>query len=510
MRPGSIYLCVSAGKKHVPALISSICTSNTPRFIGLCEPESLFRGLDELVSQRLDQCLNTQFKDVHFWHDPEEKVSASAAILLRDVKKMPSVKPALYIIFLKSNAFPTDNQRKLDKVLARWQAWARQYQHCILFLCNGSVKSLETAALQANAFLSGIASFYALDADHYRYFIHHWSSDDNVIAKQEYLLSTNSAATLEAIDIPSGDTANIDLAVESGIETGQIVTTDGLAAEISSELHVGISVASNSLIMDSFDELHSATVIFTCSSPTEVVELATMTYKLRSRYKHNIKILIRENVQCLRYADEQFLLKAGASQIIPYIITSTRLVSLIDAIRCNDFARQLPPTLYGLLESRNTSDYRGYADPYIFAASVGKAMDAQRYSGVEHLLVRFEPLRGISLEQSLNLCHIKRDGDLVTVCRGFIYIFLHACRINDVAIALRNSLTLPVQDSFGSQSIIHDPDDVAAELELIDLSTDGIPADIGQKLLASNPEKDQKIQAKHLITVSLATPYVID
>lgn len=494
----------------MPALISSICTRNTPRFIGLCAPEDLFRGLDEGVSQRLDQCLNTQCKGVHFWHDPEERVLASAVALLRDVKKMPATKPALYIIFLKANAFPTDNQRKLDKILARWQAWARQYQHCVLFLCHGSVKSLETAALHANAFVSGIASFYALDADHYRYFIHHWSSDDKVVADQEYLLTINSTATLEAIDIPNEHTANIDLVVENGIENGAIVTTADIASEISPELQVGITVANNSLIMDSFNELHSATVIFACSSPTEVIGLATMTYKLRSRYQHNIKILIRENVQCLRYADEQFLLKAGASQIIPYIITSTRLVSQIDAIRCNDFARQLPPTLYGLLESRHTSDYRGYADPYTFAASVAKAMDTQRYSGVEHLLVRFEPLRGISLEQSLNLCHIKRDGDLITVCRGFIYIFLHACRLNDVAIALRNSLTLPVQDSFGSQSIIHDPDDVAAELELIDLSTDGIAADIGQKLLASNPEKDQQNNAKNIMTVSLATPYVID
>jgi hypothetical protein len=78
-----------------------------------------------------------------------------------------------------------------------------------------------------------------------------------------------------------------------------------------------------------------------------------------------------------------------------------------------------------------------------------------------------------------------------------------------VSIALRNSLTLPVQDSFGSQSIIHDTNDIIAELELIDLSTDGIPADIGQKLLASNPEKKQNRSNKNLVSVILAKPYVI-
>ena len=58
--------------------------------------------------------------------------------------------------------------------------------------------------------------------------------------------------------------------------------------------------------------------------------------------------------------------------------------------------------------------------------------------------------------------------------------------------------------------MIHDPDDIAAELELIDLSTDGIPMDIGQKLLASNPEKIQTNKTKDLIAVPLATPYVIN
>jgi cellulose biosynthesis protein BcsE len=511
MTVGSVYLCLSAGKKHLSALVSSICKRNdSPDFIGLCTPDELFRGLNNDASQLLDQCLQEQCKRVHFWHDPEEITSGSVGSLLRDLKKFAPTEPRLYIIVAKATSFPSKQQKKLNKVLGKWQAWARQYQHTVLFLCHGSEKTIETAALHANNLLSGLSSAYALDTNHYRYFIHHWNSDAKVIADQEYLLTTSSAATLKAIDIPREHIADSGVAANNSSAQSEIVTTTNVASEISSELDIGIVVASNNLIMNSFDELHSATVIFACSSPTEVVELATMTYQLRSRYRQNIKILIRENVQCLRYADEQFLLKAGATQIIPYVITSTRLVSHIDAIRNINVVRQLPPTLYGLLESRQTSNYRGYADSFVFASSVTKTMDSQRYSGVEHILVRFEPLRGISLEQSLNLCSIKRDGDLITVCRGFIYIFLHACRLNDVGVALRNSLVLPVQDAFGSQSVIHDPDDIAAELELIDLSTDGIPMDIGQKLLASNPEKIQTNKTKDLIAVPLATPYVIN
>nr|WP_269620109.1 BcsE family c-di-GMP-binding protein [Marortus sp. BJYM1] len=511
MTPGSVYFCLSAGKKHAPALIDSICNRNdAPHLIGLCSPEDLFRGYDDDAEQLLEKCLSEKCKRVHFWHDPEQKIPATASALLRDLKKMSPAKPALYIIFIKASAFPSDQHPKLNNVLAAWQKWARKYNHSVLFLCHGEIKTLESAALHSNSYLSGLTSFYALDASHYRYFIHFWGSSNSVVADQEYLLVTNTVGSLEAMDIPAEHTAHSDFSPDSNVSNGGIYTTTSIANEISSELQVSVSVASNNLIMNSIEELGNATVIFACASPSEVVELATMTYQLRSRYKHKIKILIRENVQCLRYADEEFLLKAGASQIIPYIITTTRLISQIEAIRGDQLRRKLPPTLYGLLESRQTSDYRGYAEPHTFAATVGKTMDAQRYSGIEHILVRFEPLRGITMEQSLNLCHIKRDGDLITVCRGFIYIFLHACRLNNVAIALKNSLLLPVQDSFGSQSIIHDADDIIAELELIDLSTDGIPADIGQKLLASNPEKNQKNGGNKRISVTLANPYVIN
>jgi cellulose biosynthesis protein BcsE len=509
MAPGAAYLCLSAGKKHIPAPIANTCANDhAPHFIGLCTADELFHDLDDDSTQTLNHSLSEQCKHAHFWHDPEQKSTASASALLRDLKKAAPAKPALFIIYLKAAAFPT-NHSKLSKVLAGWQAWARKHQHSVLFLGHGSAKTLESAALNANHYLSGIASLYALDINHYRYFIHHWGSSSKVVADREYLLTTNANGVLEAIDIPNEHTANNDLAAQEDIAHGGIYTTVSVANEITARLEVHAAVANNSLIMNYLDELHSATVIFACASPAEVIEIATMTYQLRSRYKQRIKVLIRENVQCLRYADEQFLFKAGANQIIPYIITSTRLVSQIEAVRGDQFARQLPPTLYGLLESRQTVDYRGYADAHSFAAAIGKVMDAQRYSGVEHILVRFEPLRGISLKQSLNLCHINRDGDLITVCRGFIYLFLHACRLSNVSIALRNSLTLPVQDSFGSQSIIHDTNDIIAELELIDLSTDGIPADIGQKLLASNPEKKQNRSNKNLVSVILAKPYVI-
>ncbi|MCV5960076.1 BcsE family c-di-GMP-binding protein, partial [Escherichia coli] len=72
---------------------------------------------------------------------------------------------------------------------------------------------------------------------------------------------------------------------------------------------------SNQELIAMLNNPRSSTIVFSCDNQSEVQQIALDCYRLRSAYGRQLKIIVRETQQCLRYADEKFLLRAGANFI---------------------------------------------------------------------------------------------------------------------------------------------------------------------------------------------------
>lgn len=67
-------------------------------------------------------------------------------------------------------------------------------------------------------------------------------------------------------------------------------------------------------------------------------------------------------------------------------------------------------------------------------------------------LIKLECLPNINVSNYLSMCSIQREGDIMTISRNSMYLFLQGVRINDLATALHNIFKLPIQDIFLSET----------------------------------------------------------
>ena len=70
-------------------------------------------------------------------------------------------------------------------------------------------------------------------------------------------------------------------------------------------------------------------------------------------------------------------------------------------------------------------------------------------------------------EECLRLCHIRRDGDIVTACNNALYVLFSAIRHNDINVALNNIFEFPIRDLFHTVQTYDTQHDIEAELQNI-------------------------------------------
>ncbi len=116
-------------------------------------------------------------------------------------------------------------------------------------------------------------------------------------------------------------------------------------------------------------------------------------------------------------------------------------------------------------------------------------------------------LPGMSAEECLRLCHIRRDGDIATACNHAIYILFSAVRMNDAQVALNNIFDIPVSDLFHSHIIIEDNYDFELELNNIIKHAVDIPSDA---TTISTEQHISSINKEHIRPESAITQFAIN
>lgn len=196
-----------------------------------------------------------------------------------------------------------------------------------------------------------------------------------------------------------------------------------------------------------------ATVLLDVGPPSQFDALCALVYRLRSSLPASIKIIVRETTGKLRANSEQALLHLGVSAVAYRELGFARLLRLIASCRSLVHTQHAEESLEQALATFLPVAARGYQAPVVFEALAREMLGRGTNVGLTHTLVHLQLLPQVAHLDALQACRTLRDGDLVTADAQGILVFLFACSAADVAHALMNMFTLPIDQLFAAQVV---------------------------------------------------------
>lgn len=200
--------------------------------------------------------------------------------------------------------------------------------------------------------------------------------------------------------------------------------------------------------------IEAATLVFSVTRYTDLKQLATHCFELRKHCGRWLKLVIQNVDGIIRHQDECLFLTLGVNLILYSFSEPSRLLSQIQSIQGFQFSRPLPPSVEHVLQYTENTFSKGYLPFIEFTRQVEIHSNSAVNLGVSGVLVKLELLPRIDPIHPLHLFHIKREGDVLSVAENTIYLYLHACRENDVDNAIKHLFKLEISDFFVQQNLI--------------------------------------------------------
>lgn len=345
--------------------------------------------------------------------------------------------------------------------IEQWQAWARCRGISVLFLCHRRDDNPNPAArLQASAeHLGGFARLRRSDGVT-SWEVFHWFGPEGVCAGKTYPLSLRDDGRLAA---SVGQAPR--LSFEPAIDEHSVVA---MRAALPGQR----TLPSGWTVVDDLAELGksaatavAATVIVAFDRHAALDKLIHFIFTLRQERGSRLKIVVREVDVRLRYSQEILLTHLGGNLVVPAEVSHSRLLSLVSMVQGQVFQRQLPSNYGDAVAAAMPVMEQGYLPPQAFAEAVASAVDSSRGVGVDNALIHLPLVLGLRAIDALRYCLMKRPGDLCSADEGSLYVFLFACRANDVALALDRLFQLPVGELFNGEHRYLSPISIRSAIE---------------------------------------------
>jgi cellulose biosynthesis protein BcsE len=209
---------------------------------------------------------------------------------------------------------------------------------------------------------------------------------------------------------------------------------------------------SNEALYDAAKGKKAATIIFSINKKTDQFALAKQCLELRKSNGNWLKIVLKNTDGVIRHKDECLFLTVGVNLILHSSTDISRLMSQVQAIQGYRFSRPLPPSFDDVVSYSQGSVEKGYLPVFRFIDEVFRHRETSVNTGVSGVMVVLKLQKGLNTEDVVSLFNVKRSGDIFTATEKNIYIYLNACRENDVDLALSRMFRL----SLGEFFLFHD------------------------------------------------------
>lgn len=454
--------------KHmtIDFILSKLSIKQTSVLISFISKESLSLGLNASTNNKFNALSSNPLQKSYFINRNSQKKTIDSINLIKDIHKINIPKQLDIFILIPDSFLSHNNGREIDEFLQSVNSLASKNDAKLNLCIYGSLATaiLKPKLLSHNRLIAGLATMTAIDHSRYSYLVDFWSNRHGVIAAQEYIFTKQNDGHFVATQQTRQKTQQI---TEDKSDSDRIYVSRqaiGEREKITKAMHVADN---NQHLLSLLDAPRASTIIFSCSNQDEVQQLALDCYQLRAQAGPQLKIIIRETQQCLRYADEKFLLRAGVNLICPVQVPHMRFITQVEAVQGQVLSREIPKNLDTLLKYDLKFGSKGYLNGNEFTHYCSEIMSTSAQSKVHFALVKLNLLPGMQAEECLRLCHIKRDGDVVTASSKALYVLFSAIRHSDIGIALNNIFEFPVRDLFHSTHTFETQYDIDSELKHI-------------------------------------------
>ncbi|MCG7586664.1 BcsE family c-di-GMP-binding protein [Photobacterium sp. OFAV2-7] len=383
--------------------------------------------------------------------------------ILDDIEKIPLTSGTTLFVLSDSSLFSPDNNEQLSAALSRLKIWQLQSNIAVYF-CVYDVrhnKSLVSALLAHCNQIESTSLVSTSDETNYQYTLLFAHTKQGIMTNADYDFDSSQKtytpiedkAYLHHLSITDTITDNREiLTLSSLLKENEIPPTQFRFFETPEE------------ILEASLTNRKATIVFPCVSYEAIEEIARFAFQLRTSCGLQLKIIVRELIQCISYFDERLLLDSGVNLIVPAEVSFSHFVSQTLAIQNQVYVGQLPEKYEDLLNLRPRYTYSGQSDITLFTQHVKSLISQQMSLRIDFALLRLNKLPSQDITECASLCKLRRDGDLLTIGDGVIYVFLSAIRANDIDDVLNGIFHLKVSELFSSYCVFINPVDIIEEL----------------------------------------------
>lgn len=520
--PGKLYALLCQTQPDALLLLQLFSQVDTPRIIVVQSHQNLALGGLSKGQSSLVRKLIQASESSWFWPDTEEgDIARDFDSLLDEVKRLHPRHGRHILLCTPESAFDGLTEQSLEARLEAFAEWADKRDVAVLFLIHGEYHHLRRRLIASHA-LSGAAFCQSADDTHLSYHLLHWSSGMGVHADREWLLWRSADGELTALHEIGGErggdptapmTSKVPRAAtvpQPGADDGIIFATKASVADGGDSSLLPPEFAplaeDNVSLLAQLADVETATIVLDCNSLERAKEVGAQCYQLRRRYGAGLKIVVRETQDCLRYAEEHYLLLAGVNLLVPHSVVFSLFLTQLAALEGQWFYRDIPANLDALLDNWPRYAVLGYVDARVFVDQCRSAFDQAINSDTDSVLIQLTPARDISDTDCLPLCQLRRTGDAVTAVDGQLYMLFRACRLNDAHVALKNSFSLPADELFRSYQFFIEDDEVEQALGRINQGDTFIDSTTGRRLMRPG-SGDPSVNTLHATGQSFTAGY---
>jgi len=456
LQTGSIYALFSPVEKiSIQFALHSINESNDSIFILSDNISDFFESaLDShpLIYERYKQSTLFPFTFESLYIDEHKDDFLVQA--LSELSFYNEIKSSTVLLHLPESILSKIKMSLLIQSLKQLKQFAKRNDVILLLIFTGDSLSKQRAIIQnENEIISGLVT---LDRDSlvqtacYEY----WRHQKGIISNKHFYLKVEDNKLLaEIVSVDSDESLHpADI-----LDLHEVYICEKLIPEGTILPPLYHRFPDNESIFKRGYELKGATLVFAVSKYTDLKVLAKKCYLLRKHCGKWMKIVIKNIDSIIRHQDECLFLTSGVNLIWQRGTSISLVISQIQAIQGFQFTKNLPHTYADLDLFNEGSLKKGYLAVPDFIDELKLQRKTALSIGVNGVLVILRVIEGIDPKHALRLFNIKREGDFFTASNFDVYIYLHACRENDVSQALNHIFRLEISEFFSTHIVVsHD------------------------------------------------------
>ena len=454
LKPASLYAILAPLDNFATEL--ALHAINKPSasdiYIVSSQIETFFEGpFSNALNHAFDQHKVHPFRfsaDTRDW--PKQQIINNT---LKELNAYKQLNNALVIVHFSTTDLASLDQKQLIQSVQTYKKFSTQSGATVLFLVSGpEVTNYRFLLRRLNSDLDGLvyvendSTVRVLEYDY-------WHHSTGIIASVQYpLMIENGCFKVQQNSITEQQTSTSGVfADEDDVWIVQGAIPEGTKLPAKYKI-----IKDNNALFAKGPKLEAATLVFAVSRYTDLGLLAKQCFELRKNCGRWLKLVIQNFDGVIRHQDECLFLTLGVNLILYSFSEPSRLLSQVQSIQGFQFSRPLPPSIEHVLQFTENTFSKGYLPFIEFTKQVEVHSDSAVNLGVSGVLVKLELLPRIDPIHPLHLFHIKREGDVFSLVENTVYLYLHACRENDVNNAIKHLFKLETNDFFAQQNIISD------------------------------------------------------